>query len=557
MIDDYPVHDGGETTQGLVPRDLGVLAVEDLAVVRRLQSLGQAEPQPRFLDELRLRMISQAAALTPETPANVPLCVPASTTSRESRRARSWARRLRTGAASVAAAALLTVGGLAAYTHTSSPNSVSAEVLLKHVAAALPGSGGDQVVHEVQVTRYLGILGLPGTTRETWTQVDASGTVKREALTETVPPDILTFRMVQDGTTLRTYDAVFNIVETRTLTGSQAQDLDRDPYGVAEMRQLVATAQAGTAEHAQIQPRQTIGGSTVDVVKLNLDEAKSGVTPPGRSGGPYSLLFIDPDTYAIRGVDSYSTDASGVAHLGQSMRISLNETMQPTTASQDAFAFAPPPGARVAAQAPVCTTIPVPEPITVAQAVSEQDVPAYFVSGTTAGLQLQRVERFMQTEDTTKGLKLTMVTYTYKNADGATLSVAVSSGGPSGPAAAAAQGHPQARTDTTRAADGAVVTTLTRPQTVLIAGVPVDAVYSATSGGGQNSQDLTYGDTKSGVTVAIHADDLSSADFIAAIASLVDGRAQPAVASHLQQQLDTMPVLPATQPKQYCGDGAG
>ena len=556
MIDDYAVHDGGKTTQGPVPRDLGVLAVEDLAIVRRLQGLGQVEPQPRFLDELRLRMISQAAALRPEASTNVPPYEPISTTSRESRRARSWARRLRTGAASVAAAALLTAGGLAAYTHTSSPSSVSAEVLLKHVAAALPGSGGDQVVHEVQVTRYLGILGLPVTATETWTQVDASGTVKREALTETVSPDTLTFRMVLDGTTLRTYDAVYNIVETRTLTGPQAQDLDRDPYGVAEMRQLVATAQAGTAEHAQIQPRQTIDGSTVDVVKLDLAEAKPGVTQPGRSGA-YSLLFIDPDTYAIRGVDTYSTDASGVAHLGQSMRISLNETVQPTAASQDAFAFAPPPGARVAAQAPVCTIIPVPEPITVAQAVSEQDVPAYLVSGTAAGLRLQRVERLKQTEDTTKGLKFTTVTYTYKNAGGAALSVAVSSGGPSGPAAAAAQGHPQARTDTTRAADGAVVTTLTRPQTVLIAGVPVEAFYSATNGGGQNSQDLTYGDTKTGMTIAIHADDLSHTDFFAAVSSLVDGRVQPAVVSQLQQLLDTMPVQPATQPKQYCGDGAG
>jgi hypothetical protein len=240
------------------------------------------------------------------------------------------------------------------------------------------------------------------------------------------------------------------------------------------------------------------------------------------------------------------------------MRVSEDETVALADAPADTFTFAAPADARVAAVAPLCPVPETPLRITLAQAVAEVKVPPLLLSGDAAGLRLQSITRSQVTQDTTKGLKHTTVTYAYQNQDGATLTVQLTSDGPQGPAAAASQPHPKPQTVTYRDQSGQTSTTTVQPVILTISGAPVNAVYDLSTGGESDNQTVSYDDTTTGLTFYASADKLSRADFFAAIASLVDGREQPAVVSQLQRELDAAPpVAPAPAPKPYCGNGVG
>jgi hypothetical protein len=544
----------------LVPPDLAFVPAEDRTMLHHLQQLGRVDAAPQFLSGLRTRLVAQAAI--PGTSGISPLPAPRHLVEARRRHRRSWSRLARTAVASVAAASLLASGGLATFFHVAAPAPASAQAILRHAAAALPRAGGDQVVHAVQVTIDNGVLGLPPTKRETWTQLDASGSVVRETLRESTVSGVLLDYYVQEGLRLHTYDARYNVVADRTLSADEARSLDKDPYGVVEMRRLIQSAEEGTVEGAQLQPQQRLGDSAVDVVKLFSSDRKAadaGGTARGTlDTSNYFLLFVDPGTYAIRGVDQYALDAQGAAQLIVSMRVTSSATLASADTPAGTFTFAAPAGARVAAEAPPCTVAEMPLPITVAQAVAEQAVPPLLLSGDAAGLRLQSVTRSQVLRDTTEGLKHTTMTYTYKSQSGATFTVELTSGGPQGPAAAAGQSRPHAQTQTRRAARGQVFTTTTRPMSLTIAGTQVDVAYDHSSGPAQDNQAIDYSDTTTGLVVSVFADGLGGDDFFAAVAALVDGRAHAAVAGQLQREIAASPpAAPVQAPKPNCGHVAG
>jgi len=91
-----------------------------------------------------------------------------------------------------------------------------------------------------------------------------------------------------------------------------------------------------------------------------------------------------------------------------------------------------------------------------------------------------------------------------------------------------------------------------------IAGAKVDVAYDHSSGPAQDNQAIRYSDTTTGLIVSLFADRLSGNDFFAAVAALVDGHAQAAVAGQLQRELDASPpAAPVQAPKPYCGNGVG
>lgn len=552
MNSDRKDREGREDLLGMVTPDLGFVDAEDLPIYRQIQQLGRlGATNPQFHHQLRARLMQQAGALT--TNGRTP---PVMKTMMHSLQgdvhvetpvaSRSWSRRLRTQVGTVAAASLIAVSGVAVYQHSNSPTPVSAQVLLKHVVAALPSASGDQVTHQIQImTDVGGLFGLPTVKQATWIQFDASGAVVRQAENTITASGVLLSRTVQDSKELHNYDAVYNIVTNRPAT---AQDANSDPYSPVKLRQMVLSAQRGPAEYVRLLPTQTLDGASVDVLK---------VTYPAKGGAmskDYSLFYVDPRTYTIRGVDFFSLDANGPAVLGSSMRVSLSETMPVSSTPAEAFAFTPPAAATVAAQAPYCTIPPVSQPISVAQSVAEHAVPSLLLSGDVAGLKLQSIKRLVVPETTTNGIKGTTVIYNYRAQNGATFNVNLSSDGPTGPAAAAAQSTPSTRTVTSRGADGQITTNTVRPLRVSIGGTPVDAVYNDTTSGARNNRAIDYNNTGTGVKVDIFSENLSDAAFTAALAALVDGSTRPAVAIELQHELNAAPAVPsAPAPKPVCG----
>jgi hypothetical protein len=322
------------------------------------------------------------------------------------------------------------------------------------------------------------------------------------------------------------------------------------------MRQLVQDARQGIPSGTTLLPPQTLDGTIVDVVKVIPTVPKEkggGFLKPGA----YSLLYIDPDTYAIRGVDTFQIDAAGAARPGSSMRVTLNVGLSPSDVPADAFAFTPPAAATVAAQPPTCVIPTVLQPITVAQALAVPDAPTLLLAGDPAGLKLRQLKRMNVPQTTTNGLKGTTVDSQYATASGAgTFEVTVFTGGPSGPAADAAQSRPAAQVITTRNPDGTISTTEVRTINLTIGGQSVSAAYDASTTGASSNRDLNY--QANGITVTISAEQMSEDAFLAAVNALVDGKTQPAVAQALQGELNAAPPVPAAPtPKPYCGTAVG
>ena len=229
-------HDGERSAGPLdaFPRDLGFLDMEDLPIVRGLQQLGRlgAADSP-LRPDLRAQLVRQAAALS----ANGRKLVAMPAVGHDDHdaqpyppaqlRSRQRARWLRSRVASVAAAAVVAVGGLATWQHAGSPAVVSAQVILRHAVAALPPATEPGIIHQIRTSATKGIMGLPAVRRETWTQMGADGSLARQAIVESTLSGTLMLRTVQDGLRFRNYDAVLGVVEDRTLTPAEARQMDQ------------------------------------------------------------------------------------------------------------------------------------------------------------------------------------------------------------------------------------------------------------------------------------------------------------------------------------------
>jgi hypothetical protein len=447
---------------------------------------------------------------------------------------------------SAGAALALVIGGSAGYLQLHQPAPVSAQVVLRHVASALP-QGSDQVVHEIQVTTDHTKVGDPAQVQETWTQLDATGSVQREMRRLSDGNGTLLFYSVMDGSRTEFYDAFYNKVETNA--AAKLGQVGNNPYGVVELRQLIQSAQSGDARRAQIEPQQQLDGATVDVVKLFWEKGAGMATlqDSGRSidSSRYKLLYVDPSSYAIEGVDEYVLDPHGAPQLSSSMRVTLEATMPVAAVPSGMLTFTAPAGARTADAGPLCPAVTLPHPIAVAQAVADQSLPAPLLAGDVAGLHLASLTRIDISQDSAWAFKHSQITYTYQTPGGVPFTVSVSTGGPQGPAAEAVAMLPKTMTQTQTAADGTTITDAISVFSLNLDGKPVPASYEETVNGTHTSQDLSYNDPSTGLVVDVFSG-LDHESFLAAVATLVDGHMQPALVSQLQRELNVAPPAAAS-----------
>lgn len=535
----------------------------DVLACRLLEQAGRLDaPAPGFQQQLRARLQLQAGAhIAGERIATMPVyaLARAGRQSLQEPRARTprrgWFWNPRARVTSVVAAAVLVLGGVGVYQHANGPAPVSAQTLLRNVAAALP-SATDQVFHRTEVTRDLGPTGYPVTVRDTWTQLNASGDVTRQAIDESTTSGILMRRIVLDGSQLHEYDAVNNVVTNTAISAGSTATADHDPYGVPEMRQIVASARQSTTARVQMLPEQTLDGRKMQVVKVVSVPGKGPQSTLNGYGSSYLLLYIDSATYVVFGVDTYVIDGRGHTAVKVSMRTELSATLAPTAVPADTFAFNPPASATVAVQPRPNARHSAARPISVAQGVAIQGAPALFLAGDPDGLKLQELTRqdIAQTTGNTIDTLTIAGTYVYsrylaahKNSSlDASLEITVFDGGPKGPAAVAAAPRPVTQTYWNSGSNGREIRTSVRTMNLTIAGKPVTAAFDISTGCTSCGPALSY--QANGTTVNIWGRGLDESGFLSAIAALQDGQSNPSLVASLQTELTEALAHPICSP---------
>lgn len=300
------------------------------ALLHDLHDLGRLDGRAEaFGHELRARLLSQAPHQTAQQEERNPQMAPTLSHPRTAIPRRSWPIRRRL--ASIAAAALLVLSGIAGYLHWQAPTPVSAHTVLRHAAAALQLATAEQVTHDISIVRVAnapgvsaGVAGLtaPVVTVDEWTQRAANDVIERQDLTFTDPHGTLLQRIVQNGHTL----AISNAQETTTMTVTPSlpppHQIIPDPFDTASLRQFVLDAQAGTNQEAQLLPQQTIAGRPVYVVHvthtLPADPQVNAAVTPHR----YTVtLYIDQGTYAIRSLQMTSVNSAGALLSSTTMQV--------------------------------------------------------------------------------------------------------------------------------------------------------------------------------------------------------------------------------------------
>ena len=569
MID----HQSSDEPRVLDPSFLDAI---DLPTYRLLEQAGQLDaPSYSFEQHLRARLLQQAGG--PSAVERHPVTMPTYTLPFDARQSqvasqaprRRLLSRTRARVGSVVAAAVLVLGGAGVYQHANGPAPVSAQTLLRNAAAALPVAT-DQVFHRTEVTRDLGPTGYPVTVRDTWTQLDASGDVTRQAIDESTTSGVLMRRIVLDGAQLHEYDAVYNVATNSTISAGSPSTADHDPYGVPEMRRILASAQQSTAAKVQLLPEQTLDGHQVQVVKVVSPPEKKGVDGPQPVPNgylnSYVLLYVDPASYGIRGMDTYVIDGRGASVLKLTMRTESSATLAPSAVPAATFAFNPPASATVAVPPPATATPSDALPISVSQTLAIQGAPSLFLAGNPDGLKLQELTRqdIAQTTGNTIDTLTVAGTYVYsrylaahKNASlDASLEITVFNGGPKGPAAVAAAPRPVTQTYWNSGSNGREIGTSVRTMNLTIAGKPVTAAFDISTGCTSCGPALSY--QANGTTVNIWGRGLDESGFLSAIAALQDGQSNPSLVASLQTELSDALAHPVCSPVMaVCNSDAG
>jgi len=308
------------------------------ALLRDVRDLGRLDARAEaFGHDLRARLLHQAHQQTTQHTERGPQMV--TTLSHPRTAAPRWPRQMRLRVASLAAAVLLAVGGLAGYLRWQAPTPVSAQSVLRHTAAALHPVAADRVVHDVSTVHTVnapgvnaGVSGIsanttPDVTVESWTQWDAAGMVARDDTTifsgtSTAGP--LLQRSVRTGLTTRLYSAQSNTTVVMTATPGPAQpQIIPNPFDTASLRQFVLDAQQGKNGEARLLPQQKLDdGTTVDVVQVThtqpIDPQANAATTARRF---IVTLYVDEETYVIHKMDIGAVNAAGTLLTSSAMRV--------------------------------------------------------------------------------------------------------------------------------------------------------------------------------------------------------------------------------------------
>ena len=325
------------------------------------------------LDRIRTRLIDdltqayRAAAPPPHLDSAVLQALRASVLDRDRSQTRAaWSRRLHLrpaarGArhavlAAVAAALLLAMSGIVGALHAGGPTLVSAQTVLRRVAARqLAPNQAAHLVETVTVT----LDGRTATgTADVWFQTDANGTPTLSvqdltldkggkggadrAVASSVPARHS--RFIQIGSQLLAYNPELRGDNTIMLA-SRGQTRTHPSWvvpnevfdGASVAQSLSALAQA-SPQQVRLLPQQTLDGHTVDVVEVD------GWT---QAPAQRTVFYFDAQSYVLRGFDATGLDPSYPMPSWQA-RFSAATTMAASAVPPQTFALAAPATARVA-----------------------------------------------------------------------------------------------------------------------------------------------------------------------------------------------------------------
>ena len=249
------------------------------------------------------------------------------------------APRARGRVAAFAAALLLALSGVAGYLRWQQPTPVSAQDILRHVAAVLQPAGPGHVVHDVSTTLTTsapgisaGVSGLttPNVTIDQWTQRDVNGLITRQDTTFSDPQGTVLQHAVQNGSTLQLYNAQAGatFVMTATQAVTQGPIIVPDPFDTASLRQFVLDVQQGTNPDAHLLPGQTLDGVTVYVIQVV--RTLPGISQANPETSPHKsivTLYVDSGTYLIHELDISSANVQGHVLSSTVLRVVRHEVM--------------------------------------------------------------------------------------------------------------------------------------------------------------------------------------------------------------------------------------
>src|SRR5437764_14219628 len=160
-------------------------------------------------------------------------------------------------------------------------------------------------------------------TVDQWTQLDATGAISRQVTALTAGTGALVARGLQVGQRTQIYGARQNAISTETVSHGQNYAWLANPLDITNVPALLAAAQASSTDNLRLLSQQTLGGVVVDVVQIR--------TPPDSDTFPHAVgasrettqittMYVDAQTYSIRGVDVSIEQASGASTLRYSVR---------------------------------------------------------------------------------------------------------------------------------------------------------------------------------------------------------------------------------------------
>ena len=159
----------------------------------------------------------------------------------------------------------------------------------------------------------------------------------------------------------------------------------------------------------------------------------------------------------------------------------------------------------------------LPHPVTVAQAVADQTLPAPLLSTGVAGLRLTGVTRIDISQDSAWAYRHSNVTYMYQTPGGVPFTVASRPAGVKGRRGGGGDAAKEHDADSDRRG-GTTTTITTGVVSLTLDGKPVPASYEDIVDGSRTNQDLSYTEPSTGLVVDIFSG-LDHDSFLAAVAT--------------------------------------
>jgi hypothetical protein len=236
---------------------------------------------------------------------------------------------------SLIAVMALVLSTLVGYLHLQEPSPVSAAAMLRHALTTRPAASPSQVIHETSTLYLNSPFDLPDQrlftppmtlTVDQWTQLTASGAIAQQVTIMTSSSGALIARGLQIGSSEQIYGTLQNAVTSQSVPSDHSYAWLANPLNITNVPALLTAAQTSSSDRLRLLPQQSIGGVLTDPVEIrqSADAATSFPHPisPATADQQVTTMYIDPTTYAIRGVDVSSVESTGVEHLLYSLHVS-------------------------------------------------------------------------------------------------------------------------------------------------------------------------------------------------------------------------------------------